>query len=277
MTHDPPSAPPRDEAPVSDAAEAEQVRPAPLPIQLVTLFPEELSPYLSFGILGRALTRGLFTLSFHNPRDYAVGNYRQVDAPAFGGGPGVVIQAEPVARAIEAIPDPGRRILLSPSGRLFRQEDAERWASERQPLTLVCGRYEGIDGRIEIEHIDEVVSIGDYVLSGGELPALILIDAVARLLPGALNNQDSARFESHSEGLLEHPHYTRPAEWRGHPVPEVLRSGHHALISEWRAARSQERTARYRPELLDPLPASAERSAGCSPLGGPGNVEGEEK
>ena len=270
-------APPSDEAPVSEVSAHESAHSVPLPIQLVTLFPEEMTPYLSFGILGRALTRGLFTLSFHNPRDYAVGNYRQVDAPAFGGGPGVVIQAEPVARAIEAIPRPGRRILLSPSGRLFRQEDAERWANERQPLTLVCGRYEGIDGRIEIEHIDDVISIGDYVLSGGELPALILIDAVARLLPGALNNQDSARFESHSEGLLEHPHYTRPAEWRGHPVPEVLRSGHHALISEWRAARSQERTARYRPELLDSLPESVERSTAPPSRQGSVNAEGEER
>ncbi|MEE2644240.1 MAG: tRNA (guanosine(37)-N1)-methyltransferase TrmD [Myxococcota bacterium] len=251
----------------------------PLELHLITLFPEEMEPYLSFGVLGRAVRRGLLSLQFHNPRDFAVGNYRQVDAPAFGGGPGVVIQAEPVARAIEAIPRPGLRVLFSPSGRLFSQEDAERWANERAPLTFVCGRYEGIDGRIEIEHIDDVISVGDYVLSGGELPALIAIDAVARLLPGALNNQDSARFESHSEGLLEHPHYTRPALWRGHAVPEVLRSGHHAQIADWREARSRERTTRYRPDLLksrDALPPSGGQPQIDSPPA-VGAAEGEKR
>ena len=178
-----------------------------------------------------------------------------VDLIFFGGGAGMVIQAEPVAQAIDSIPTPGRRVLLSPNGVPFSQPIARRLSTESD-VTFICGRYEGIDARLHIDYVDEVFSVGDYVLSGGELPAMIIADAVTRLLPGVLNNAQSAITESHSEetgSLLEHPHYTRPAKWRNHSVPEVLLSGHHEKIEKWRRAESLKLTAQVRPELLQKL------------------------
>ena len=162
----------------------------------------------------------------------------------------MVLKPEPMAKAIEMLGSNVHRVLLSPSGRPFAQSDAVRW-SQRTHLALICGRYEGIDERLMHDHVDEVISIGDYVLSGGELGALVILDATLRLVPGMLGNQSSAVRESFADGLLEHPHYTRPADWRGHRVPDVLLSGHHARIETWRRHMSLKRTARVRPDLLE--------------------------
>ena len=221
--------------------------------QFVTLFPEVIEPYMHAGVIGRAQERALVTYHSVNIRDFARGNYRSVDDLPFGGGAGMVIQAEPVAQAIDALPHRGKRILLSPNGRLFTQRDAER-LSQEETLTFICGRYEGIDARLHIDYVDEVLSVGDYVLSGGELPAMMIADTITRLIPGVLNNAESVIHESHSSqsgALLEHPHYTRPAQWRGHSVPDVLLSGHHARIEQWRRMESIKITAQVRPELLN--------------------------
>ena len=163
----------------------------------------------------------------------------------------MVLKPEPVAQAIESVGEVSLRVLVSPSGRPFRQEDAERW-SGLDSVLLVCGRYEGVDDRIREHYVDDVVSIGDYVLTGGELAAMVVADATLRLVPGVLGNRESARHESFSdEGLLEHPHFTRPAHWRGHEVPPVLTSGHHQKIAEWRREMSLQRTAKIRPDLLE--------------------------
>jgi tRNA (guanine37-N1)-methyltransferase len=179
----------------------------------------------------------------------------------------MVIQAEPVAQALDSLPERGRSlghvILTAPSGRTFTQRDAER-LSAYPTLTFVCGRYEGVDARLNIEYVNEVLSIGDYVLSGGELAAMVMIDAIARLHPGALNNSESAENESHSlsaQQLLEHPHYTRPATWRGHEVPPVLLSGHHARIQAWRRRESIKVTAQARPEILKNIELTQEERA----------------
>lgn len=225
-------------------------------INVLTLFPEMVQSYFKVGVVGRALDRGLLELECVNFRDFATGNYQAVDDVPFGGGAGMVIKAEPVALALDDIAARGklgRVILTAPSGAVFTQRDAERLSQESN-LTFICGRYEGIDARLNIEYVNEVFSIGDYVLSGGELATMVMIDAIARLRPGALNNADSVKHESHSlssHQLLESPHYTRPATWRGHEVPSVLLSGHHARIQAWRRQESIKRTAQVRPELLN--------------------------
>jgi tRNA (guanine37-N1)-methyltransferase len=226
---------------------------APLTVNFVTLFPEIIDPYMKSGVIGRAQSRGLLELCYGDIREHGVGNYRVVDDLPFGGGAGMVIQAEPVAKAIDGLAKPGRRILLSPNGKTFTQADAAR-LSQEEALTFICGRYEGIDARILFDYVDESLSVGDYVLSGGELAAMTIADAVTRLIPGVLNNAASVVHESHSttgDALLEHPHYTRPATWRGYSVPDVLLSGHHARIESWRRAESIKLTAQVRPELLD--------------------------
>lgn len=226
---------------------------------VLTLFPGIVDGYIAEGVIGRAVRRGIASVDAIDIRNSTTDKYRSVDDVPFGGGAGMVMKPEPIARAIESVGPVGRRIMLAPGGRPFCQADAEAWAQE-DSLLLLCGRYEGIDARIEAEFIDDVVSIGDYVLSGGELAALVVIDAVMRLLPGVLGNADSARHESYTSGLLEHPHYTRPAEWRGIAVPPVLLSGHHANIAAWRRAESIKRTACLRPDLLLSAPLSdAER------------------
>lgn len=228
-------------------------------LNILTLFPEAVTPYFNIGVTGRAIERQVVDVNCVNFRDYADGNYKAVDDLPFGGGAGMVIQAEPVARALDDLSAQGRPlgtvILMAPTGKVFTQRDAER-LSQTSALTFVCGRYEGIDARLNIEYVNEVFSIGDYVLSGGELAAMVMIDAIVRLKPGVLNNTKSATYESHSidgGSLLEHPHYTRPATWRGHSVPSVLLSGHHARIQAWRRQESLKTTARVRPELLDNL------------------------
>lgn len=216
---------------------------------VVTLFPGVVEAYLNEGIVGRARARGLFSATTVDPRTYTSDRHRTVDDVPFGGGAGMVMKPEPVAQAIEAAGPVTRRVLLSPGGRPLTQADVQVFAGY-ESILLLCGRYEGIDDRVVQRFIDEEVSLGDFVLSGGELAGLCLVDAVVRLLPGALGNAESAENESFSHGLLEHPHYTRPADWRDEGVPEVLLSGHHAEIDRWRRRESIRRTAMRRPEML---------------------------
>ena len=216
---------------------------------VLTLFPSLVDGYAAEGVLGRAVERKQVTVDAVDIRDYTDDNYRSVDDVPFGGGAGMVMKPEPIARAIEAAGPVDRRVLLTPSGRRFEQRDAVEW-SKLGSLLLLCGRYEGVDQRIRDDFVDDAVSIGDYVLSGGELGALVVLDAIMRLLPGVLGNAGSLDHESYNDGLLEHPHYTRPAEWRGRTVPDVLLSGHHARIAEWRRRASIHRTAQVRPDLL---------------------------
>lgn len=216
---------------------------------VLSLFPDLIRAYATQGVLGRAVEQGVVVVEAIDIRDHTTDKYRSVDDVPFGGGAGMVMKPEPIARAIEAAGPVARRVLLSPSGRPFVQADAVVW-SKLDALLLVCGRYEGVDQRIREDFVDDAVSIGDYVLSGGELGALVVLDATMRLLPGVLGNAESLDHESYNEGLLEHPHYTRPAEWRGRSVPEVLLSGHHARIAEWRRRASLQRTALLRPDLL---------------------------
>jgi len=219
-------------------------------LDVVSLAPESLAPLLSLGVIGRAFAAGIAQLHTHNPRDFAEGNYRKVDDEPYGGGAGMVLMPEPVFAAVEAIPVlPQRRVLLmSPQGRQLQQADLRRWASGYAQLVLLCGHYEGFDERIR-SLADEEVSIGDFVLTGGELPAAVIINGVVRLLPGTVGTAASLDDESHSAGLLEHPHYTRPASFRGMEVPAVLRSGDHGAIARWREQQQQQRTQQRRPDL----------------------------
>lgn len=212
-------------------------------------------PYLGASILGRAREAGLLEVAVHDIRDWAEGRHRQADDYPFGGGQGMVLKPEPVVGAIEAVRDReatgrGHVVLMTPQGAPLKQADAHRLASLPH-LVLVCGRYEGVDERVREGWIDEELSIGDFVLTGGELPALVVVDAVARLLPGVLGNEASHADESFEAGLLEYPQYTRPREYRGWEVPEVLLSGDHARIARWRAEQAQERTRQRRPDLLE--------------------------
>jgi tRNA (guanine37-N1)-methyltransferase len=216
---------------------------------IATLFPDLVTNYVGQGVIGRAVNNGLVKVDAIDIRDFTTDNYRRVDDLPYGGGAGMVLMPEPVAQTIESVGPVGRRVLLTPSGRPFKQADAIEWA-QLDSVLLICGRYEGIDQRIRDDFVDDAVSIGDYVLSGGELGALVVLDATLRLVPGVLGNSESARHESFADPLLEHPHYTRPAEWRGRAVPEVLLSGHHARIAEWRRRASIERTAAIRPDLI---------------------------
>jgi len=220
-----------------------------LKFSILTIFPQVIREYASVGVLSRALQRDLIQLEAVDVREFTSNNYRSVDDSPFGGGAGMLMTPEPIAQAIEAQGPVDRRILLAPHGRPFDQALAQELAG-LDSLLLLCGRYEGIDERVIESHIDEVVSLGDFVLTGGELAALSVMDATMRLLPGVLGNADSLRHESFAEGLLEHPHYTRPALWRGKAVPEVLLSGHHAHIEAWRRQASLQRTQRRRPELF---------------------------
>ncbi len=222
-------------------------------IDVVTLFPEMVQSLSGYGVAGRALTRGIITLATWNPRDYALDRHRTVDDRPYGGGPGMVMTVEPLRAAIGAArgaADSATRVLyLSPQGRQLDQAGVGELA-RRGGLILVAGRYEGIDERLVESEIDEEWSIGDYVLSGGELPALVLIDAVTRLLPGALGDADSAQQDSFMEGLLDYPHYTRPEVIEGRCVPAVLTGGDHAAIRRWRRKQALGRTWLRRPELL---------------------------
>ncbi|MEW7979238.1 MAG: tRNA (guanosine(37)-N1)-methyltransferase TrmD [Candidatus Sedimenticola endophacoides] len=227
---------------------------------VVTLFPELFQALIGEGVTGRALERGQAELALWNPRDYTHDVHRTVDDRPYGGGPGMVMKAEPLRTAIEqarAAAPAAAVIYLSPQGRRFDQA-AAREMSGRQGLILVAGRYEGIDERVIGCHVDEEWSIGDYVLSGGELPALVLMDAVIRLIPGVLGAADSAEQDSYTDGLLDCPHYTRPEVYDGEAVPQVLLSGNHEAIRRWRLQQSLGRTWLRRPDLLQGRELSAE-------------------
>ena len=219
-------------------------------IDVLTLFPAMFAGPLDESIVKRARQAGLLDLRFHNLRDYAHDRHKTVDDRPFGGGPGMLLKPEPIFEAVETLArEQTRVILLSPSGRVFNQAIARELALQSD-LLLVCGHYEGFDERVREQLADDELSVGDFVLTNGALPAMVIIDAVTRLLPGALGDEESAQEESFSHGLLEYPQYTRPAEFRGMKVPEVLLSGHHAEIARWRAEQSRRRTAERRPDLL---------------------------
>jgi tRNA (guanine37-N1)-methyltransferase len=224
---------------------------------VLTLFPELIENYIAYGVIGRACKAGVASVNAVNIRDFTTDRHQTVDDLPFGGGAGMVLKPEPLAQAVESLENPGRRILLAPSGRPFTQNEAIELAKE-PAVTLVCGRYEGLDERFVEEFIDDVLSIGDYVLSGGELGALVVLDAVMRNVHGVLGNEDSLETESFSNGLLEHPHYTRPAVWRDKAVPDVLLSGHHGHINDWRRRTSLLRTLRTRKDLLKTAEMTAE-------------------
>jgi tRNA (guanine37-N1)-methyltransferase len=221
-------------------------------IDVFTIFPAILEGPLRESLLGRAITTGLLDVRIHDLREWTADRHRTVDDEAFGGGPGMVMKPEPIFEAVESLdPDRGRVLLLSPAGRRLDQALVRELAAEPH-LTLVCGRYEGVDERVVEGLPAEEVSIGDYVLSGGELPALVLIEAVTRLVPGVIGKEESHERDSFSEsGMLDHPHYTRPREFRGMAVPDVLVSGDHGAIEAWRREAALEKTRRNRRDLLD--------------------------
>jgi tRNA (guanine37-N1)-methyltransferase len=234
-------------------------------IDVLTLFPGMFTGPLDESILRRARESGRFGLAIHNLRDYTHDRHRTVDDKPFGGGPGMLLKPEPIFEAIERLAGAGTRvILLTPSGRRFDQSVARELA-QQDHLVLICGSYEGFDERVRTGLADDELSIGDYVLTNGALPAMVIIDAVVRLLPGVLGDDASARDESFSHGLLEYPQYTRPAEFRGMRVPDVLLSGDHAEIDRWRAEQARIRTQERRPDLVSE-PAVGR---GPEPQGGP--------
>ena len=231
-----------------------------LHVEIVTLFPELFDSFLSASLLGKALDAGLVTVDRTNPRDFAAGKHRSVDDTPYGGGPGMILRPDPLAAAIDDVEARrGRafRVFLSPSGSLFTQAMAAELLARRRVL-LVCGRYEGFDERVSAAYADEVLSVGDYVLAGGEIAAALMIEAMARLIPGVLGCSDSTVDESFSAGRLEYPQYTRPPRWRDMDVPEVLLSGDHAAIARWRRSEALRRTQVRRPDLLARHPPTSE-------------------
>ena len=219
-------------------------------IDVITLFPALFGEPLRTSLVGRAAESGVLDIGVHDLRAHGLGRHRTVDDEPYGGGAGMVMRPEPIFAAVEEVAtDASHVVLMSPRGARLDQGRVARLAEHRH-LVIVCGRYEGVDERVSEHLVDEEVSIGDFVLSGGELPALVVIEAVSRLVPGVLGNEESLRSESHAGGLLEYPQYTRPAEFRGHRVPEVLLSGDHGAIERWRAERSMEETRKRRPDLL---------------------------
>ena len=221
---------------------------------IMTLFPEMVMQGLSTSIIGRAVNKGLLSIEAVNIRDYAFNKHSSVDDYPYGGGAGMLMQAEPVYQCYRALEEKmnkkPRVVYLSPQGKTFNQTMAEEFAQEEE-LVFLCGHYEGIDERVLEEIVTDYVSIGDYVLTGGELPAMIMVDAISRLVPGVLHKDVSAEFESFQDNLLEYPQYSRPEMWHDKKVPEVLMSGHHANIEKWRREQSVIRTARNRPDLLE--------------------------
>jgi tRNA (guanine37-N1)-methyltransferase len=228
---------------------------------ILTLFPELITPLLASGVTRRAYETGVVEVHLWNPRDHAEGNYRRVDDRPFGGGPGMVMMAEPLLQCLNAIRASRQEeidalapvVLFSPTGALLTHAGVSEWSTSRGAI-LLCGRYEGVDQRFIDHFVDRQISLGDFVLSGGEIAAMALLDAVARLQPGVLNDEGSHRFDSFNpalDGLLDCPHYTRPEVWQGHPVPAPLMSGHHTQIAQWRRQQSLALTAQSRPELLE--------------------------
>lgn len=223
-------------------------------IDLVTLFPEMFESPLAHSIMKRAIEKKLLEVKTVNFRQFGEGKHQQVDDTPYGGGAGMLLKPEPIFKSIEHIehtdPDTKKRIILmDPAGRPFNQKLADE-LSEEEHLIFICGHYEGYDERIRTLVTDEI-SLGDYVLTGGELASMVMMDAIVRLIPGVLGNNESAKTDSHSSGLLEHPHYTRPAEYKGMKVPEVLMNGNHKLIDEWRHKESLKRTLQRRPDMLE--------------------------
>lgn len=227
---------------------------------VMTLFPEMVMSGLNTSIIGRAVTNGLLDISAVNIRDYSEDKHRHTDDYPYGGGAGMVMSAEPIYKCYLDILESstmykasGRKpkvIYMTPVGHTFNQETAKRLAGEEE-LIFLCGHYEGVDERVIEEIVDESLSVGDFVLSGGELPSMIMIDAISRMVPGVLTNEESGVSESFEDGLLEYPQYTRPEVWRDKPVPEILLSGHHANIAKWRHEMSLERTRQFRPDLYE--------------------------
>lgn len=231
---------------------------------VISLFPEMVATIAEFGVVGRAQRRDLITLDFENPRDHTSDVHRTVDDRPYGGGPGMVMKYEPLAGAVQAArersPEGSPVVYLSPQGRVFNQATAQRYAA-LPGLILLAGRYEGVDERLIESHVDEELSVGDFVLSGGEVPAMAVIDAVVRLLPGVLGDDESAAQDSFMEGLLDHPHYTRPEIIDGRNVPDVLLSGDHAEIARWRTKQALGRSYLRRPDLVEKLELNDEQQS----------------
>jgi len=219
-------------------------------IDVFTSLPQLLAPVFDVGLLGRAREQGVLDVRVHDLRDYSTDRHRSVDDTPFGGGPGMVLAPEPIFRAVEAVDPPRPLFLLSPGGRRFDQERARELAAT-PGFSLLCGRYEGVDERVRSDLVDDGLSIGDYVLAGGEAAAFVVVEAVTRLVPGVMGNDASRDEESFVDGLLEYPQFTRPAVFRGEEVPEVLRSGDHARVQRWRRAQALARTRDLRPDLLE--------------------------
>jgi tRNA (guanine37-N1)-methyltransferase len=231
---------------------------------IFSLFPELFTSYLQTSILQRAIEREFIQIQLHNIRDWTTDKHHVTDDEPYGGGGGMVMKPDPIFSAVEGVlgltpdrPSPMPVILLTPQGRVFTQGVAQELVGYNH-LALICGRYEGVDERVRTGLVTDEISIGDYVLTGGELPALILVDAISRLIPGVLGDPDGAADDSHATGLLEYPHYTRPAEFRGITVPDILRSGNHGKIARWRREQSLLRTLKRRPDLLKNAPLTKE-------------------
>ena len=240
-------------------------------IDILTIFPDLVHVPLDFSIVKRARDAGLLRIDVRDLRAWTEDKHRSVDDAPFGGGAGMVMRPEPIFRAVEALRESGPRgrvVLLTPQGRLFTQAVARELAAEER-LILLCGRYEGVDERVREHLADDEISIGDYVVGGGELPALVVVEAVVRLLPGALGSAESLREESHAGGLLEYPQYTRPADFRGWQAPQILLSGHHAQVARWRREQRLRRTAQRRPDLLARADLSSEERAAWLPPSAP--------
>lgn len=220
-------------------------------IDVITIFPEMFNSVFEAGILGRTQASGLLKVNVHNLRDYTQNKYRSVDDYPYGGGAGMIMKPEPIFNAVEAlkIDQNSKIILLTPQGETLTQHKVESLSLESH-LILICGRYKGVDERVRENLITDEISIGDYVLSGGEIPAMVLIDAIGRVIPGALSDYESAQYDSFADELLDCPHYTRPAEFRGMKVPDVLLSGNHELIKKWQCQQSLRRTYERRPDIL---------------------------
>jgi tRNA (guanine37-N1)-methyltransferase len=219
-------------------------------INIITLFPTMFGAVFDESIISRAMKKGLVVLNIIHLRDFGLGAHRVVDDTPYGGGGGMILKPEPIAAAIESLDARGKVILTTPRGRLFSQRDALRLSRENI-ITFICGHYEGVDERVSELFVDEEISIGDYVLTGGEIPAMIITDAVVRLIPGVLGQDTLHTGDSHYEGFLEHPHYTRPREFRGLEVPEVLLSGDHEEIRSWREKMAHKKTSDVRPDILE--------------------------
>jgi tRNA (guanine37-N1)-methyltransferase len=234
-------------------------------VDVITIFPAMVDAALGEGVIGRARERGVVDIRVRDLREYTDDRHRSVDDVPYGGGPGMVMKPEPLFRAVEAIAaergQPSAVVLMTPQGRRFTHAEAER-LSRMDHLVVICGRYEGVDERVAEALVTEEISIGDYVLSGGELPALVVIDAVVRLVPGVVGDAASVEGDSFAQGVLDHPHYTRPAVFRGMAVPDVLVSGHHGDIDRWRRAERERRTRERRPDLLNEL-ETAPRASGA--------------